>query len=117
MTETKRTSLEWARDIAHSYRWALLKADPETCAKLDAQAAAVGQRWLTPLRRVPTAAADESLNAEMSPADIEYFYGIPAGTLYGWVSKGLLTNRGKKGAPMYLVSEVFEVDGRRRKSA
>lgn len=117
MTETRRTSLEWARDIAHAYRWALLKSDPESCAKLDEQAAAVGQRWVTPLRRVPTAAADDSLDVEMSPADIEYFYGIPAATLYGWASKGLLTNKGVKGAPKYLVADVFAAEGRRRMSA
>lgn len=111
--EIHRTSLEWARDIARSYRWALKAVDPEKCAKLDEQAVALGQRWIAPTV-LPAEAVPDAMDAKLAPKDIEQFWGIPAGTMYGWASKGLLTNYGKKGAPLYLVSEVFAVNGRRR---
>jgi hypothetical protein len=110
---TKRSTLEWARDIARVYRNALRAAAPEKCAELDALARAHGQKWIAPTE-LPAEAVEAALEAVLPPKQIEEFWGIPAGTLYGWAAKGLLTNRGRKGAPLYLVSEVVAVEARGR---
>lgn len=121
MTEIARTSLDWARDIARAYRWALMRLAPEECARLDEQARVVGQRWITP-QYIPAEAADFADEAVMSPKDIAHLWGIPVGTIYGWVSKGLLKPSAvdehgrpvEPGAPAkYLVRDVKSVEERR----
>lgn len=116
MCPMRRTNLEWARDIARMYRSALRVADPAKCADLDARALQRGQRWIAP-RLLPAAAADHGMDAVLSAKQIEEFWGVPAATIWGWSSKGLLKNRGRPGAPMYLVKDVFDVEGRHRKPA
>lgn len=116
MTEIHRTSLEWARDIARIYRSALRAIAPEKCAELDEMAQAKGQRWIAPIF-LPADAFDEGLDKVLSPKEIEQFCGVPAATIYGWASKGKLTNRGKKGEPKFLVSDVLAIGARHPKPA
>lgn len=122
MTEVQRTALDWARDIARAYRWALRAADPDRCAKLDAQARELGQNWIAPTY-IPAGAAEEAMHAVLSPKDIAALLGVPAGTIYGWASKGLLKPSAvdEKGEPFpagapakYLVKDVLDVEARRR---
>lgn len=115
MTEIHRTSLDWARDIARAYRAALRAAAPEKCAELDELARDRGQRWVAP-EFIPADTADDSMEKVLAPKEIEQFWGVPAATIYGWASKGRLENRGRKGAPRFLVSDVLAL-GARRKSA
>lgn len=121
MSEVNRTSLDWARDIARAYRWALMRVAPAECERLDADARATGQRWITPLH-IPADAADHAEEAVMSPKDIAHLWGIPVGTIYGWASKGLLKPSlvDENGRPVepgqpakYLVSDVMSVESRR----
>lgn len=122
MAEYRRTSLEWARDAARAYRGELRKVAPERCAELDREALKPrpglprGLRWLVPTF-VPPDAAEHAEDAVLSAKDIEQFWGVPAHSIWGWSSKGLLTNLGEKGRPRFRVSEVLEVEGRRRRSA
>ncbi|MBF6213754.1 hypothetical protein IU487_22310 [Nocardia puris] len=113
MSGAQRTSLEWARQIAHAYRNALRTVDPDRCAKLDALARKRGQRWIAPTS-IPAAAAEHGLDSVLPPKLIEQTWGIPAATLYGWKSKGLLVDRGEPRAPRFLVRDVLEVQARRR---
>lgn len=124
MSEVKRTSLEWARDIARSYRSALHSVDPDRCAQLDEVARKRGQHWIAPTS-IPAHLVDGAMDAELSAIDIQHFWGIPAATIYGWASKGLLmpsnadpetgalpTQRKTK----YRVRDVLEVESRGRAS-
>lgn len=116
MTEVKRSNLEWARDIARMYRAALKKVAPERCAELDERARERGQRWIAPTY-LPPITADQAMDAVLAAKDIEEFWGIPAATIWGWSSKGLLTNHGQPRAPKFRVSEVLAVESRGRKLA
>lgn len=122
MTEVRRNNLDWARDFARSYRWALLKADPQRCAELDAEAMETKQYWIAP-RRMPTEAAIELLDAVLTPTEIANALAFPVGTIYGWVSKGLLkpSETDSHGEPLdpagtakYRVKDVLSVQSRRR---
>ncbi|WP_327100047.1 hypothetical protein OIE68_15480 [Nocardia vinacea] len=110
---TRRSNLEWARDIARIYRNALRAAAPDKCTELDELARARGQKWIAPTE-LPAEAVEAALEAELPPKQIEEYFAVPASTLYAWASKGLLTNRGRKGAPLYLVSEILAVEARNR---
>jgi len=118
----KRTNLEWARDIARSYRSALHAVDPERCAQLDEVARKRNQHWIAPAV-IPAHLIDGALDAVLSVSDIQHFWGIPSGTIYGWVSKGLLKPANADPetgvlpigqAAKYLVRDVFGVAGRGR---
>lgn len=110
MTEIRRNNLAWARDIARAYRMALRAADPEKCAELDAKAHEVGQRWIAPLFLPPDAAA-EAIYAEMTPTELAEMCGIPVGTIYSWVSRGLLE---PASAGKYLVRDAISLNSHRR---
>lgn len=116
MAEPKRTPLEWARITARAYRSLALAADPEGCRKLDMVARRQKQWWVAPTY-LPAEVAEEAMDAVLSAKDIEHFLGVPAHSIWGWSSKGLLTNRGEPGKPKFRVSEVLEVEGRGRQSA
>ncbi|MFE7799028.1 hypothetical protein [Nocardia sp. NPDC057440] len=112
----KRTSLDWARDIARSYRSALHAVDPERCAQLDEVARKRGQQWIAP-SQIPAHLVDEALDAVLSPLDIAHLWSIPVGTIYGWVSKGLLKPmEGKGRSAKYRVRDVFDVSAKARAS-
>jgi hypothetical protein len=122
MSEYKRTTLELARDVAHMYRRTLMRIAPNECAILDDMARKAGQRWAAPTY-LPAEAADNAEEAVMSPKDIADLWGIPVGTIYGWVSKGFLKpspvdedgDPVKPGAPAkYLVGDVMSAANRRR---
>lgn len=109
-----RTSLEWARGIALSYRSRLHAADPAACAELDAAALKLGQGWVTPVAIPEWADNEEVLDAELTPADIEHYWRIPAVTIRAWASKGLLEKRAKPdGTPVYRLGDVFDCQARR----
>lgn len=113
MTEIQRTLLEWARDAARAYRWALMKVDPVMCAKLDAEARAAGQNWIAP-QHIPARAAEQLASAVMTPAEIAKESGIPVGTIYSWVSRGLLhPANGDESPAKYLVADVVSIHARR----
>lgn len=115
MTEIKRTRLEWARDTARAYRAELLKADPEACERLDDQARAVGQRWVAP-QIIPADVAEESVMAAVIPARIAEITGVPVGTIYSWISRGLLKPVDPEERPArYLVRDVAGFDARRKR--
>ncbi|WP_227979962.1 hypothetical protein [Nocardia spumae] len=113
MPEVHRTRLEWARDVARAYRGALLKVDPDMCARLDGEAHKFGQGWVAP-KIIPTAVAEEAVTAAATPARIAEICGIPAGTIYSWISRGLLTPVDDSRPAKYLVRDVAGVDARRK---
>lgn len=118
----RRTNLDMAREIARSYRRALHEENEQRCAQLDDAARRLGQRWIAPAP-LPAHLAAEALDAVMSVPDIVHFWGIPAGTIHGWVSKNLLrpANHDADGNPAtgraakYRVRDVFEVESRNRR--
>ncbi|MFC8531908.1 hypothetical protein [Nocardia sp. NPDC057227] len=112
----KRSNLDWARDIARAYRSALRAENPTRCDELDELARKRGQLWVAPTA-IPTEAAEYGMDAVLPAKLIERFWGIPAATLYGWKSKGLLADRGEPGAPAFLVQDVVDVQARNRKTA
>lgn len=112
----QRTTLEWARDIARVYRSALRAIDPEKCQELDNLARARGQRWIAPIP-ISAAAVEDGMDSVLSARQIEQGWGIPAATIWAWKSKGLLTDRGKPGAPRFLVQDVVDVEARNRRTA
>lgn len=120
----RRSNLDWARDIARSYRSALHSIDPDRCAQLDEVARKRGQHWIAPTP-IPAHLVDGAMDAQLSAIDIQHFWGIPAATIYGWASKGILKasntdpETGARPSPRkakYRVSDVFEVEGRGRAS-
>jgi hypothetical protein len=124
VTEIKRSNLDWARDIARSYRSALHSVDPDRCAQLDEVARKRNQHWIAPTE-IPAHLVDDALDAVLSAIDIQHFWAIPVGTIYGWVSKGLLTPANPDPdtgelptgrAAKYRVRDVFLVAGRGRAS-
>ncbi|MBF6064951.1 hypothetical protein IU494_30355 [Nocardia terpenica] len=99
------TPLQRARKIAGSYRAALHQLDPGRCADLDRRAVELGQGWIAPVE-LPAHLSEHALDAELSAADIEHFWRIPASTIRTWAHRGLITSRpGKK----YLVRDVLVV--------
>lgn len=110
MTEFTRNSLEWARDVAKAYRMALRQADPEQCAVLDERARAVGQRWIAP-EYIPPDVAAEAVQSALTPADIARVCGIPVGTIYSWVSRGMLQ---PAGPGTYWVRDAISLNSHRR---
>jgi hypothetical protein len=75
--------LDRARRIAESYRTALLRVDPNACARLDANAIRVGQGWVVP--QPATVDLDEPLDTYALAA---YCY-VEATTVDVWVGRGL----------------------------
>lgn len=109
-----RTTLEWARDIARSYRSALHAVDPSRCAQLDAVAQKKGQHWIAPTE-IPAEHVDEAMDAKMRAVDIAHFWGIPASTIRTWAQKGLLEHHcADDGSPLYLVRDVLDAERRNR---
>lgn len=109
-----RSPLDWARDIARTYRTKLQIADPDTCARLDQQARATGQHWLLPIEIPEAADGDEGLDAELTAADIENILRIPANTIRQWAKRGLLPQHtAPDGSPRYRVAEVLACQSRR----
>lgn len=113
MTEIKRTRLEASRDVGRAYRWALLKADRETCARLDKQARDIGENWIAP-EYIPAAAAEQALESVLTPPRIAELTQIPVGTIYSWISRGLLIAVEGNGPAKYRVRDVIAVEARRR---
>lgn len=116
------TTLERSRRIARSYRDALMAIDPKHCQFLDEKAVKVGQAWVCPTQ-LPADAIAEAMDSVMGPQDISILLGIPANTIYGWVSKGLLSRATEDATgkllpaaspPQYRVSDVVQVGNRRR---
>lgn len=117
MTEVHRTRLEWARDAARAYRRIALRADPEACARLDEQCIDAGQRWVAP-QIIPLAVAEEAIVAKATPAEIARMSGIPVGTIYSWISRGLLKPADPEEHPArYWVRDVAGFDARRRRAS
>jgi hypothetical protein len=115
--DLKPTRLDMAMKTARAYRWALLRADPQACTELDEQARAAKQHWIAP-QYIPTAVAEEAITATLVPARIAEVSGVPTGTIYSWISRGLLTpaprEEGDDGPAKYLVRDVLAIEGRRR---
>ncbi|WP_069164894.1 hypothetical protein [Nocardia altamirensis] len=108
------TALQRARKIAGSYRAALRQVAPERCAELDRRAVELGQDWVAPVE-LPAHLVEHALDAELSAADIEHFWRIPASTIRTWVQRGLINSRpGADGSPRYLVRDVLARQSRRR---
>lgn len=113
--EVKRTRLEWARDVARAYRWALLKADPEKCARLDIEARKAGQRWIAP-EYLPPEAMEEAAAKVLPPSQLALLASIPVGTIYSWISRGLLkpVPSEEAGPARYAVRDALALDARRK---
>lgn len=77
------STLDRARRVAESYRLALLRADPDECAHLDAQAINRGQGWIVPQR-----GGWESNDLLTADELADYCYVKPR-TVDAWVSRGL----------------------------
>ncbi|ATL65117.1 hypothetical protein [Nocardia terpenica] len=102
------TPLQRARKVAGSYRAALRQLAPGRCEELDRRAIELGQGWVAPVE-LPAHLVEHALDAELSAADIEHFWRIPASTIRTWVHRGLITRRpGRK----YLVRDVLAVSVR-----
>ena len=124
MTEVQRNNLEWARDIARAYRWALRAVAPEKCAELDEMARNRGQLWIAPVF-ISAEAMDEAMDKKLSAGHIEQLLGIPAATLWSWAradrhdpddpEKPLLRQYPSKDGPLYIPREVLEVHARHRR--
>lgn len=122
----KRSTLDWARDIARAYRGALLAIDPERCARLDENARAAGQNWIAPTAIDPDT-ADESLDKKLTAAQVERLWGVKASTIRSWArasrhdpqdpSKPLLRQYPGEHGPLYVPREVLAVAGRHRSLA
>lgn len=124
MAEVRRNNLEWARDIARSYRWALRAAAPDKCAELDQMARERGQLWIAPVF-ISADAMDEAMDKQLTAGQIEQLLGIPATTIRSWAradrhdpedsSKPLLRQHPSKDGPLYVPREVLEVHARSRR--
>lgn len=112
--ESWRTSLDWAREIAHLYRRALYLVDPERCEKLDEQARAKGHHWIAPQLLTPEA-AEELITSVVVPARLAEMIGTPVGTIYSWISRDLLRPvPGEYGPAKYLVRDALLLQTRRQ---
>lgn len=120
-----RTNLDWARDIARSYRNVLRAVAPERCAELDARARARGQTWIAPTPApVDPEALDESLDQKLTAPQIEQLWGVKAATIRSWArasrrdphdpTKPLLRQHPGPRGPLYIPREVLAVQGRHR---
>ena len=112
---TRRTALDWAREVAHQYRRALRDVAPDLCERLDRLAVAAGQGWIAPAA-LPAEAVGEALDQELPARDIEHFWPwLKASTIRKWASRGLLEQRtAEDGSPRYLVRDVMDVEARNR---
>lgn len=123
MNDIRRTTLDWARDIARSYRSALHAENPERCAQLDEVARKRGQHWVAPTE-IPAHLVEEALDAQLSAVDIAHFWGVPADTIRSWArasrhdpddpSKPLLQQYPGPKGPLYVPREVLAVAARHR---
>lgn len=77
------STLDRARRIAESYRTALLRVDPNACARLDANAIRVGQGWIVP--QPATVDMDEPLDTY----ELASYCYVEAATVDVWVGRGL----------------------------
>ncbi|WP_454199560.1 hypothetical protein [Nocardia sp. Marseille-Q1738] len=112
--ESWRTSLDWARDIAHLYRRALYLVDPERCEKLDEQARAKGHHWIAP-QPLTAEAAEEVITSVVVPVRMAEIIGTPVGTIYSWISRGLLKPvPDETGPAKYLVRDALVLQTRRQ---
>lgn len=113
----KPTRLDMAMKTAKAYRQALLRADPVACAELDELARRAKQHWVAP-QYIPAEVAEEAITAVLVPARIAEICGLPVGTIYSWISRGLLTpvprEEGDDGPAKYLMRDVLAIEGRRR---
>jgi len=124
MTEVRRNNLEWARDIARSYRWALRAVAPEKCAELDQMARERGQLWIAPIP-ISAEAMDKAMDEQLTPQQIEQLLGVPAATIRSWAradrhdpddpSKPLLRQHQGVDGPLYVPREVLDVYVRSRR--
>ncbi len=111
-----RTALEWARQVARTYRDALMDVAPSLCESLDKLAADAGQRWLLPAA-VPADAVAGWLDAELPAADVAHWTGVPTSTIRSWERRGMLTRRtAADGSPLYRVGDVVDVEARNRQN-
>ena len=123
MTAIRRSTLDWARDIARLYRSALHTVDPERCARLDEKARKSGQHWAAPTL-VDAELLDESFDKKLPAADIERLWGVKAATIRSWArpgrrdphdpSKPLLRRYDSPDGPLYVPREVLAVQSRHR---
>ncbi|MBF6350344.1 hypothetical protein IU448_15155 [Nocardia flavorosea] len=123
MTGIRRSTLDWARDIARAYRGALLAVDPERCARLDEKARENGQSWAAPTL-VDPAEMERYFDVPLPPAEIERLWGVKAATIRSWArkdrrdprdrSKPLLRRHGTGGHARYVPREVLAVQSRHR---
>ncbi len=113
--EVKRSRLEWARHVAKAYRRALLKADPEKCRRLDQEVRKLGQVWAAPDTVAPEE-AEEAVAKVLTPPQVAIATGIPVGTIYSWISRGLLkpASSDESGPAKYAVKEAMALDARRK---
>lgn len=116
MGEFKRTQLQAARDVARAYRWRLMTTDRAACEELDREAREAGHSWIAPLS-LPARAAEEVIESEMVPARLAEVSGIPVGTIYSWISRGLLKPVPSESGPArYATRDVLVLMSRRRVS-
>lgn len=122
----QRTTLDWARDIARSYRNALRAIAPDKCAELDARARDRGQTWIAPTPApVDSEALDESLDRKLTAPQIEALWGVKAATIRSWArvsrrdptdpTKPLLQQHPGEHGPLYIPREVLAVQARHRR--
>ncbi|MFI5783522.1 hypothetical protein [Nocardia sp. NPDC051570] len=101
------TQLQRSRKTGLAYRAALHQVDPVRCAELDRRAVDLGQGWVAPVE-LPAHLAEHALDAELSAADIEHFWRIPASTIRTWAHREeIIRRKGPDGIPVYLVREVL----------
>lgn len=106
------STLDRARRIAESYRTALLRADPNTCARLDANAIRVGQGWVVP--QLATLDLDDLVDAYELAA---YCY-VEASTVDVWVGRGLDFKDTPDGRRFTVRGYLdFQAEQRRRRAA
>jgi hypothetical protein len=99
-----------ARRVAHAYRAALLAADADVCAAIDAQMASMGQHWVVP--RVVTYDPDDVLSA----ADAADVAAVNPATLRKWRERGLLVGVVDRDGWHYRARDVLALAAARRRS-
>lgn len=77
------TPLKLRERVALSYRALLERADPEACAKLDAEMLEYGQRWLVP--QIIPYQDNDLLTADL----VADYRGVALKTVYVWRQRGL----------------------------